>query len=170
VLPDSTDASVLVLAVAEVDAPPPLHPGSRRELLIGRGKFYTSAVTHRVQEKEGVLGCIQQQAIHYRRGIFAGSQRLVCSRRISQGAASQTAPRCSVQPSKSCRTRLKGCRQREPSTCAEGGEWEGAQEKHQRDLQEGGNEDLLSFFPAAFIILASPKDVIGSSEKMHGRC
>ena len=96
-LPVSTDESALVLVVADVDAPPPLHPGSQRWLLMGRGKSSTSIVTHRVQEEEeDVLGCFQQQVIHYRRGIFADSQRLICSRRIIQGAALQTALGCSA--------------------------------------------------------------------------
>lgn len=121
-----------MLVVAEVEAPPPLHPGSHWWLIMGRGKSSTSVVTRRVQkeeeEEEEVLGCSQQQVIHYRRGIFADSQRLIFSSRIIQGAALKTALGCSARHSKSCRTSLKGHRHSKPFPCAKAGEWEGAQE------------------------------------------
>lgn len=156
-----------------MDAPPALHSGTHQWLLMGRGESSTSVVAHRVQEeeeKEDVLGCIQQQDIHYRRGIFADSQRLICIRRIMQGAALQTALGRSAQHSKSCRTRLKGHRLSKPFPCAKGGEWEGAQETWINTRGAFGREEmkpwLPSFFPATFVTLASTNDRTGSSKKM----
>lgn len=139
-----------MLVVAEVDAPPLLHPGSWQWLLMGRGKSSTSVVTHRVQEKEDVLGCVQQHVIHYRRDLLAVSQRLICSRRIIQGAALQSALGCSARHSKSCRMRLKGPRHIEPFPCTKGEEWEGAQETWRNIRGTFRREEMKTWFPSFF--------------------
>lgn len=119
---------------------------------MGKGKPSTSVVTHRVQEEEeDALGYIQQQVIHYRSSISAGYQRLICSRRIIQGAALQTAQGCSSWPTKSCRMRLKGHRQSKPFPCAKGGEQEGAQETWRNTRGTFRRDEMKTWFPSFFL-------------------